>query len=409
MKNDGLKIWTQRVLPSLVFLFAMGCGGGKSSISVMPSLEEFEQHDITDVKIDILFVIDDSGSMAKAQEELQNNFIEFIDRFYDKGFDFRVAVAKSSAYGTTTPGEDKKTVKEFRCGYGNNCGASQSTRTCSGVVTTDGNGAPGLNTDHILWSTGTQGLSKGEMIEKFITNANVGLCGDGDERSIQSAKEVLDNQSTGHQFPRAGSHLAVIHVGDEGDGANPEPYYSSNSGSGSLSLAGFSTLEDYKNDLESRTADGVSVHAIQVTGEPGCRRAGDNGGVADGWYGGDYPGSPLHSVASRGHKQFELAALTGGMQISICEPFADSLADLGDNIASLASTFQLQDVLDANGVATLKVYVQGLNGNNPIPNNSTNGYTYNAGINSIVFHGSMIPPQGAVIGVTYTCSTLNCE
>lgn len=413
----GFKNSLKNILPALIFIFAIGCSGGKSSISVLPSDANFEQTDSTDVVIDILFVIDDSGSMAKAQEELQNNFIDFIDRFYDKGFDFRVAVAKTSAYGTTTAGEGGKTVKEFRCGYGNNCGGTQTTRVCSNggtsVVTTDGNGEPGLDTDHILWSTGLYGLSKGEMIEKFIENANVGICGDGDERGIQSAKEVLDNQSTGHDFPRAGAHLAVIHIGDENDGENPPEYYSSNSGSGSLSLSGFSTLNAYKTDLESRGADGVSVHAIQVTGEPGCRGSEDNDGTNDGWYAGDYPGSPLHSVASRGHNQFLLAALTtGGMNISMCEPFADSLSDLGNNIASLASAFILPVELDSTGRDTLEVYVQANPPSGtfaPVPKNGTNGFSFDIGTNSIVFHGSAIPPQGAQIGVRYTCEMIGCN
>ncbi|MCO5113755.1 MAG: hypothetical protein M9899_06230 [Bdellovibrionaceae bacterium] len=352
MKESRFKNGFKNTLPALVFIFAMGCGGGKSSISVMPSAETFEQHDITDVAIDIFFMIDDSGSMAPGQTAMRDNLNHFIELFNQKGFDFRVAVGKTSAYGQTNP-------DFFAPGHGR----------------------------HILGSVAAQAESY-DLIDLFgETVIGVGVSGSGSERALRSVQDILDERASSRNFPRAGAHLAVIYIGDENDQSG-------------------GTVQSWYDQLEAlvnvRAASGFSTHAIQVTGQPNCT-------ASSGYYGGSSIYGTIHSAATAGTRMFEMADLSfGGMSLSICSNFANSLSDLGDGIASLASAFPLSEVLDANGIATLKVYVEGLNGNNPIPKSSTNGYTYDAGTNSIIFHGSMIPPQNALIGVNYTCSTIGC-
>jgi hypothetical protein len=83
------------------------------------------------------------------------------------------------------------------------------------------------------------------------------------------------------------------------------------------------------------------------------------------------------------------------------------LSALGDTISSLASFFTLGGPLDATAQETLKVYVEGINNNNPVPNSAVNGYQYDSSNNRIRFYGSMIPPQGAIIGLQYTCGSLD--
>lgn len=422
--DDDMKLASINLKISMLCVYLMsavfvGCGGGKAKISVLPSVDEFQQHTNADVKIDILFVIDDSGSMKPVQDNLRDNFESFIGDFYDKGFDFRVAVAKTSAYGTETdaqgPGgiyfEAGRTVKYFRCGHGNNCGGGTQnygqacTGTYSTTPTTNGNGTPGAATEHILSSLNN---TRSEMITKFNRNADVGLCGSGDERALQSAESVLraHNSSTwvttdpDLAFPRAGSHLAVIHVGDEPDGKWSSASSSNTNGSlNDHNLSGIYKASASGNQAENElavqsflaalevhepTAE-VSVHAIQnLTNE--C--------------------DPASQI---GWPQLYMASIADGLEISICNDFATPLGQLADHISSLASSFELSKQLDANGDETLKVYVQGLNGNNPLPRNTTNGFEYDINTNKVTFYGSMIPPQGALIGVTYTCSTLECE
>jgi hypothetical protein len=485
-----LRILVKTCLSLVVILpFVNGCGGGGVSISVLPSIEEFQQNTNADVKIDILFVIDDSGSMSQEQQALYDNFKSFIDLFYDKGFDFRVAVAKTSAYGSSIAckeiatgtnrtcsesgaykyssgnfisRESGLTPKEFRCGYGNSCGVNsqyQTSQSISGTAdpdapandpqplqTTVGNGTPGPATDHILASSN---LSRAQMIDKFKKNILVGLAGSGDERALESAETVIRNMKQfypdpNQQFPRPNSHLAIIHVGDEGDGPMPNdltegslstalhgsnrsgssPYTSStwgslrstfiNSWSGYdpivLVTNGNLYIDDHlasaasyldalkKHDLTTT----VSVHAIEDL---------PNSSNIPFFI----PSSPSDSCNSStnatgsgiGYLQAYLAQLSAGLIFSKCSGFGPSLSALGDTISSLASFFTLGGPLDATAQETLKVYVEGINNNNPVPNSAVNGYQYDSSNNRIRFYGSMIPPQGAIIGLQYTCGSLD--
>lgn len=489
-----------------IFFATNGCGGGDVSISVLPSIDEFQQNTNADVKIDILFVIDDSGSMSQEQQALFDNFKSFIDLFYDKGFDFRVAVAKTSAFGhgqnmpcklinpnnpdintwsnvtCNESGANKyssgnfisresgRTPSEFRCGFGNNCGVNsehQRSQSISGTAdpdapandpqplqTTIGNGTPAPNTDHILASHGPNGLSRSNMIAKFKKNILVGLAGSGDERGIESAETVIRNMKQfypdpSQQFPRPNSHLAIIHVGDEGDGPIPNnlveaslstalhgsnrggssPYTTSTLGSLRStfinSWAGYdpitlvvnnnlyiddhlTSVDSYLDALKKHDlSTTVSVHAIEDLPSAGNvpyflpLSAVDSGSGCS--TGTNATGNPI------GYYQAYMAQQSGGLIFSKCSSFGPSLSALGDTISSLASFFTLEDNLDELGQQTLKVYVEGINGNNPLPNSAVNGYQYEPATQRIRFYGSMIPPQGAIIGVQYTCGTFDCQ
>lgn len=478
-----------------IFFATNGCGGGDVSISVLPSIDEFQQNTNADVKIDILFVVDDSGSMKPEQQALYNEFGKFINFFYDKGFDFRIAVAKTSAYGSTinckrkpdhptnpnqnrtcqnsTTGTDpyyKKDVggnfiagdyiarengltpKEFRCGYGNNCGLNQNYQTTTNIPdteddgetpeplkTTIGNGTPGPDTDHILASTN---LTKTQMINKFKVNITVGLAGTGDERSLEAAETTIRNMKQfypdpNQQFPRPNSHLAIIHVGDENDGPIPNNLAQDSTGTaltgsnsnstwgslrsvhinnltnwpdydpitlvsnGDLSIDNhLASVNSYLDALKSHDATTtVSVHAIQdlpsAANVPFFLLPGTSDTTSN------------SSFGLVGYFMAYMAQLSGGLVFSKDSAFGPSLSAMGDTISSLASFFQLGGPLDAFAQSNLKVYVEGINGNNPIPNSDVNGYQYEPSTNRIRFYGSMIPPQGAIIGLQYTCGSLD--
>ncbi len=483
----------------LLIPFLNGCGASSGSISVLPSLDQFKQSTNADIKIDILFVIDDSGSMSQEQQDLFNNFKNFISLFYDKGFDFRVAVTKTSAFGTAVnckliaspfttktctaaeyasgayiSTETGLTPKEFRCGFGNNCGVNggvgfQTQVQIAGTTDPDapandpapqlkatvGNGTPAQGTDHILASSN---LTKTQMIDKFKKNIVAGLNGTGDERGIESAETVIRNMKQFYpdpakQFPRPNSHLAVIHLGDEGDGPLPNDiilpattstalYGSNRGGSSTTSTLGslrstfinsnpsyapivlvvnnnlfiadhLTSVRSYLNALKSHHAvpvlplvstATVSVHAIEDLPNSSNIPVYLSAASFDG----------LNSASNTsgngiGYFQAYMAVQAGGLVLSKSSPFGPSLSLLGDTISSLASFFTLSETLDALAISNLKVYVEGINSNNPIPNNATNGYQYDQLTNRITFFGSMIPPQGAFIGTIYTCATFNCQ
>ncbi len=476
----------------------MACGGG-GSISVLPSFENYQQNTPADVKIDILFVVDDSGSMKPEQQNLYDNFGDFINFFYDKGFDFRVAVAKTSAYGHNIACKDKVTnvnrtctngtsgnfpyykkvganfvagdfiaresgltPKEFRCGFGNNCGLNSEYQLASDIPGTEssenpeeplestlGNGTPGVNTDHILSSTN---LTKEDMIAKFEKNILVGLAGTGDERALESAETVIRNMKQFYpsdmQFPRPNSHLAIIHVGDENDGPVPNnlvegstaaTLVGSNLGSSNTSTSSWGSLRssfinnktywpnyvnisilptntnksigDHLNSVNSyfealkkhESTATVSVHAIQ-----------DLPSQANVPYflkPETFDSTGNSSFGLVGYFQAYMAELGRGLVFSKDSDFGPSLSAMGDTISSLASFFKLKgDVpLDATAQETLQVFVEGLNDGEPIPVSSVNGYQYETEGNLVRFYGQMIPPQGAGVSFVYTCQGFNCN
>ena len=66
----------------LVFAFLTGCGGGSEpSFSLGSTGDGFQQVSSTNTKIDILWVIDNSGSMNASQQDLRENFNLFIEDF----------------------------------------------------------------------------------------------------------------------------------------------------------------------------------------------------------------------------------------------------------------------------------------------------------------------------------------
>ncbi len=96
----------------LIFIFFLGCGrmGEKQkffaekdpsqSFSQMPNQESFIQEKSINIKrpfIDILFVVDNSGSMQNEQIKLANNFDTFIDYFLKSNIDFKIGIITSDS------------------------------------------------------------------------------------------------------------------------------------------------------------------------------------------------------------------------------------------------------------------------------------------------------------------------
>ncbi len=324
------------------FFFA-ACGGGGSSVSTGSQGEQFSQVSNADTNIDVLWVIDDSGSMKPGQDALRANINDFINLFYDRGFNFRVAVAATSQYQS-----------------------GKSAGFKGGVLSSS--------------------LSQSQMQTQFSANANVGVSGTGDERGLQSMERVLS--SSGNQpFPRSDAHLAVIFLADEND-------CGSNNASNAAACRAANPVSGFYNYLKTLTGSTdddllFSTHSIVVDSNS-CKN--------NGFYGADNPGSPMHGDASLGSRYEEMAGLTGGLELSICSAFGPSMASLADDLASRASQFYLQH---EPIVSTIEVKIAGVNGGNPIAKSTSNGWDYNSNSQSISFYGSAIPQQGVSIDVSY--------
>lgn len=77
------------------------CGPKAVDFSILPAGQATFQGSVANNKVDILWVIDNSGSMATKQQNLANGFDSFANVFVTKGFDFNMAIVTTDTYATT--------------------------------------------------------------------------------------------------------------------------------------------------------------------------------------------------------------------------------------------------------------------------------------------------------------------
>lgn len=180
------------------------------------------------VKTDILFVIDDSGSMAQNQANLSANLGVFIDRLATLPIqdDYQIGVA-------TTDVEDFTAWPNFIQGPMIN---DPYPRGALVAVKQDasGNGIAGdffYDTTAYASTNGWGGpriLPKGSptLLRDFKANALVGTYGSPKEQPFRAARMALTDRiadGTNAGFLRPGARLAVIMISDEDDCSDSPP------------------------------------------------------------------------------------------------------------------------------------------------------------------------------------------
>ncbi len=149
-------------------------------------------------KMDVLFVIDNSGSMAEEQMNLAANFpkfIEVLNTFHESKLDYRVGVTTTS-FPTKFLGITVGTGEEGAL-------LKSASMTHPWLERTDPN-----------------------VSETFTTIATVGVDGSGQEQPLKAAQaavttRVADQSNAG--FLRPDALLAVIILTDEDDGSAGDP------------------------------------------------------------------------------------------------------------------------------------------------------------------------------------------
>jgi hypothetical protein len=87
---------------------------------------------------------------------------------------------------------------------------------------------------------------------------------------------------------------------------------------------------------------------------------------------------------------------TNGPIASICDAdFSSGLLAITERILEAVTAIHLGEVPDTSTITVL-------NGSTVVPNDATNGWTYDASSISIVFHGTFIPHKGDTIIINYT-------
>jgi len=179
---------------------------------------------VVDDRTDILFVVDDSGSMYDKQENLAQNFGAFIDRLAASPArnDYQIGVTTTSVdrydYGTFpitfTPTGACPTPPSNGKPYPRGA-----------IVSTSG---PDVADERVQSTTAPPRVlpaASPTLVADFTQNVAVGVCGSGREQGLEGARLALSEPNTSGAnagFLRQGARLVVVIVSDADDCSDPE-------------------------------------------------------------------------------------------------------------------------------------------------------------------------------------------
>ena len=309
--------------------------------------------------VDILWVIDSSGSMSEEQAYLGDNFNSFITEMNNAGHDAQLAVTSTDVCDDVQP--PQLVDRSCPAGYGGN----SSTRLKGSFI--------GVAGQQVLKATDS------DVIQKFNAYTSVGINGSGFEHGLYGAKLALDKVASGanDNLLRNDSYLAVIVVSDEEDDGiglwQTDAYNGYNFATMGLTEFKY-TEDDFIDDVKLVKGNKFSVSAITGTRDAN----------------GDLCSAPHSQPREEGTQYIKAAQKTGGIIQSICETdWGTSLANIGLDLSAQATQVELEKIPN---VATIKVWVNSV---------LTDKWSYSAGTNTVKFDIDAIPAPGQEIKVEY--------
>ena len=341
MKNLSLK------LAAFVALLAVtiACEKNDRSFSVLAVSQSYDSGvAFTPKPIDVLWIIDDSGSMQSSQDNLVANFQSFITKFQTKNYDFHMGVQSTGAWRALFPSNFTNAAQ-----YGKLKDGKSTDR--SGIFVMDKN---------------TPNLS-----DVFVKNASLGINGTGDERAFQSIEAtLLSTLNPGFRRPEA--YLAVIILSDEDDFSRTR----SGSGGDNYNDQYLRPVSYFKNFLDSQVGVGnYSVNTISILDQQCLNQL-------------------LINAQKISTRYIALADQTGGAKVSLCGNFGTGLDFIAGSIIAANSVFKLARTPIES---TIRVKINGA----VVPQDATNGWTYDSTENSVTLHGSSIPDGDDQIIIDY--------
>ncbi|HVK89393.1 MAG TPA: vWA domain-containing protein [Kofleriaceae bacterium] len=195
----------------LVLLAPLLAGCPDRTISGVPVEQgTVETKDIPSVPrrdLDVLFVIDSSGSMREEQESLKANFPRFVSvlESIDGGL-------PNVHLGVITPDLGTQALDGSAPAIGGCSGSGGNRGALHGIA-----GGPLFLSDADDGAGGRSRNYTGTLAERFSELADVGDMGCGIEQHLESMKVALDNNPANAGFLREDALLAVVLIADEDD------------------------------------------------------------------------------------------------------------------------------------------------------------------------------------------------
>ena len=188
-------------------------------------------------KVDLLFVIDSSGSMADEQQNLIQGFPDFVSEMQSKLADtdsYHVGIITSDAYAFNTPGCTQAGALVTRTG-----GTNSSNQTCT------------------PYASGKSWMSEADMLgQKFACAGQVGTMGDGNEQPMYTLGQALTPAINGpggcnDGFLREDALLVVVVITDEEDDHEVDGCMVPSPGSPGEPIDWFNTVVAAKGGVET--------------------------------------------------------------------------------------------------------------------------------------------------------------
>jgi len=292
-------------------------------------------------EVDILWVIDNSQSMADEQYKVASEFDSFISSIEETGLEFHIGVMTTDMDNLDQRGQ-----------------------------LVHGEGEP------VYLAPDTP-----DYEALFAQRVQVGIDGSDREKGIDAAYQALSEplvSSVNDGFLRSGATLSIIYVSDENDctdhGALDGYHEQLACYDHSDELVPLRELiDDYRNLRRDREAQARMLVSAVVGPE-----------IIDNCDG-----------AVPGFRYDTMADAFGGLIGSICEEdFSGIMNNLGLEASGLMTSFQLTYPAVED---TLEVYVEDV----AVDPGEVDGWTYAPEYYILYFHGSAVPPRGSEITVHY--------
>jgi len=328
-KNDRApraKIWL-KIVWSLSLASLMAACGSPAAFQVADKNESFGQVVKYNTKVDVLWIDDNSSSMAKHQDNVAAQASVFVDWLTNNKFDFHLAVTTTDFSGSGAKGS-------FVGQKGNPLVISRDTPNAH---------------------------------DRFSENVRVGENGSDLEQGLSAMKEALSpNKLNGVNsgFFRADAMLAVVALSDEDD----------------QSVGTSGSYAQFLDQVKPPFPEGGKGWLFNSIVVPQL----------------DGPCRTLGQYVSPGYRYMDLSKLSDGAIESICSSnFASILTNIRARIVERLTEYRLAS---KPVVSSIQVHINGVG----IPQDPSNGWTYDPNGYRIKFHGSAVPAADAVVQVNYT-------
>ncbi len=294
-------------------------------------------------KTDVLFVIDNSGSMDWAQTELIAAFPAFLEQATNLGAAFHIGVIATE-------------VNTAETGFGD------PPRDIVPGVLVQAPGQPRIITN-----------ATPDPVAALADNANLGTCcSDEQEAGLGAAWMALsaplaEDPAANANFRRRDARLVIVVLSDEQDQSRgPTDFY----------------VEAFRSPGVADDPNAVQLAAIV----------------------GDAPAGCGNDLADSGSRYIEVADRTGGRFISICTAdWAGAMSALGAEAFGDKRAYALSRPAEN---ATPAVTVEGQPVDRCPTPDCPDGWTYRPEANSVVFGADAIPAPGSEIAINYSAACL---